>query len=93
MKWADTELTITKSTCAIDSAFLLTCFTAFRNPGNICLQNLIGIWNPEFSLGICNIVIEWNLESKFHYNKESRIQNPRLSWIILHGVTQLFSAF
>ena len=27
-----------------------------------------GIWNPEFSRGICNTAIEWNLESKFHYN-------------------------
>ena len=27
-----------------------------------------GIWNAEFSRGICNIAIEWNLESKFHCN-------------------------
>ena len=27
-----------------------------------------GIWNAEFSRGICNTAIEWNLESKFHCN-------------------------
>ena len=106
--WADTESTITKSTCAIDSiSFPTNVFHGILESGKYLLakSKILGyriqnsaeefaipllneIWNPSFTItqGIQNPlpVIQ---------NPQYGIQNSRLSWIILHGVTQLFSAF
>ena len=56
---------------------------------------ILGSGMRKTAEGIRNPTYDWNPESKFHWQRirypGPGIQNPRLSWILLHGAKKAFS--
>ena len=56
---------------------------------------ILGSGMRKTAEGIRNPTYDWNPESKFHGQRirypGPGIQNPRLSWILLHGAKKAFS--